>query len=382
MPRHLFCLVRREDGAIAPIMAAAILGLVVVSMWGANVVTIQGARRELQRAADLGALAGAANLPLVGLLSTGEPFITSCRYADDLLGPGGAPLANNLSTTKAGPTCATGTITVDPIIESPAVEQVQAALEDTVDGIYDTLGSPNICSPLVMLLDPLLQLLASSDCQRLQSALDGLPQNLSPATVTPRVRVTITDAVVAPVPMPGVFDEQRTLRTVAEARRRFKNLIVLPAVRTDALTGLVEPVDDLVTGAPAPLHDINPNPTAAAACGSLLPKVQEANDALAAELAGTVDFDLSQLILDARDLCDPPGGAAPVSPLDLAVEAARTGDPVVILRLFTMPVLGIPALDFTAAYLTQIGPDSFQATPIPLEELTSARGLFGGTLVG
>jgi len=159
---------------------------------------------------------------------------------------------------------------------------------------------------------------------------------------------------------------------------------VLPATCPNLL-GDPQICSDLTNGAPAPIDSIdlgNLNPTAASACG-LLVKVQEVNDALNAELADVAapSLDLSQLILDARDLCDPPAGATPPSPIDLAAEAAETGDPIVLLRLFEMPVLGIPALDFTAAYLDQVSEDTFSATPIPLADLTSARGLFGGTLV-
>jgi hypothetical protein len=371
----------REDGAVAPVMAAAMLVLVAVSLWGANVITIYGTQRELQRAADLGSLAGAANIPLVGLLSSGEPNATACLYADDLLQPVRSPLSNNLSTTGAGPRCSTGGVVVERIVELPYADEVEADLDELVDGIYDELGSPEICDPLVQLLDPLLALLSDVDCQAVKAALDGLPENLSPATVSPRVRVTVTDTVEAPVPLPGFFEGERSLRSSAVARRRFKNLIVLPAVRTDDLTGIATPVDDLVSGAPAPLDEINLNPTVLTACDTLLSKAQEANDALAAELAPTVEFDLTQLILDARDLCDPPGEAVPPSPLAVAAEAVGTGDPVIILRLFEMPVLGIPALDFTAAYLQQVSTDVFSATPIPVSELSSARGLFGASLV-
>lgn len=378
MPTLRSC--RREEGAIAPLVAAAMLGLILASLWGANVVTLSATRRELQRAADLGALAGAANLPLVGLLSSGEPFLTSCRYADALLTAGTSPLANNLAA-GAGPRCSTGSVVVEPIVETPTAEEVEAALAEVRDRVYDELGSPDICSPLVRVLDPLLASLSNTDCQTLQAALDGLPENLSPATVTPRVRMVVSGTVEPPVPIPGVFDGARTLRSEAVARRRFKNVIVLPAVRTNDVTGIVQPVDDLVSGAPAPLDEINPNPSAAEACGTLLPKVDEAADALSAELSPTVQLNLDQVILDARDVCDPPGNATPASPLALAVETARTGDPVVILRLFQMPVLGIPALDFTAAYLQQLTGDTFAATPIPLEELTAARGLFGASMV-
>lgn len=372
-----------EDGAAAPLIIVLVAGLVVTSLWGASTVSLYGVRREVERAANLSALAGAASIPLIGIFASGEPQSTACGQAERLLTQARAPLSNNLSVTSAGPTCLAGDVTIEPLADWPLVEEIRDALET----LTSTLGVPLnlICNPLVGgLLDPFLRSLTATDCATLRTAVDGLPENLSPATVTPRVRVGIRNRVEAPVPLPE-FDGEHIVSATAVARRRFKNLIVLPAVRTNSVTGIAQPVADLWSGVPAPITQINPNPAAASVRDLLLPILWQANDALGNAVNPLLppgsELDLSQLILDVQDLYDPPGGAAPPSPLDVAAEAARTGDPVVILRIFRMPILGIPALDFTAAYLTPLANGSFQALPIPLTNLTTAQGLFGATLV-
>jgi hypothetical protein len=496
----------RERGAIAPLLAVLVSTLILFSLWGANQVSLVGVRREQQKAADLGGLAGAANVPMVGLFASGEPQATACEYVEKLLARDSSPLANNLTETRTGPTCAARTVEVEPLIEFPGlawflgrldglagdeqaqvrgalddlwsaadaeIEKARAALADAIDELERTLGvtlddpdlSSDLCNPVnlaaIRAIDPFFTTLTDTDCASLRDALAGLPGNLSPAAVTPAVRVRVANRVRPPVPLPEFLngasaDGAWSITATAAARRRFKNLIVLPAVAPSDLCGSspepslevpapsppalpepsplpqpsCEPVDPCppldaespVCGVPQPLDTpINVNPTLADVRDVLIPALWEANEAVGdavapylppgeslyarvkadptlgpyvpGEAEGTLPpedaFDLGQLIRDAQDLYDPPPGGAAPRPVDVAAEAARTGEPVVILRLFRMPVLGVPAFDVTAAYLDLSACEStpdltvpcFRATPIPVEQLAAATGLFGATLI-
>jgi hypothetical protein len=366
---------RNEDGALLPIVAVAISGIVVASMWAANTAGAAAVRHETQRAADLAALAGAADIPLIGALSSDQPGATACAE----LARAGAPLGKRLS--GSAPACGADA-TITPIVEWNAVDQVRAALSNLQRSLG--LATPSLCQPLVAAaIDPFLASLTATDCARVQQALNGMPDNISPAVVSPRVQVDVSQRVKAVIPIMDM-GKTKTIRLHAIARRRFKNLIVLPAVKTAAL-GLPQPVADAISGAPADLSNINPNPAAATVRDTLMRKLFDANARIGAKvnplLPAGYEFDLSELLRDVQDLYDPPTGATPPSPLQVAAEAARTGDPVVVLRLFRYPLLGIPAFDFTAAYLSPLAAGHFQATPIPVSQLTAARGLFAASLV-
>lgn len=353
---------RDETGAISVLLAALSLGLVALAIASVNAAGLIGVRREAQRAANLSALAGAAGLPLVGLLSSPEPQTTSCNQIDKSFASSSALLTPELGNGLV-PQCGSGgTVTAE--FDWSTVETLRTAL--------DTLLSPielpvELCPPIVGgLLNPIIGELTALECASLEAAIGGMPENLSPALITPRVKVAIQGTYEAFVPIP-VFAGDRAVDAEATARRRFKNLIVLPAVN----------------GVPQPLNDLNP--TATEVRDTLLPAVEQANSAVAGALDPLlppgVSFDLSGLISDLFDLYDPPGAAPAPSPLEVAEAAVDAGDPVILLRLFDMPVLGIPALDFTAAYLNRLGDGSFNATPIPVAQLASASGLFGASIV-
>jgi hypothetical protein len=363
---------RGEEGAIAPLMAALIGGLVLITLWAANGATLIGVKREHQRAANLSALAGAANLPLIGLLAPSEPQTTACDQAERLLTPAAAPLSNELAATAAGPTCVDG-VTVEALVDWALIDRVREALNQYIDPVQ----ARNLCGPLRGLIDPLLALLSVDECRRLEAVIDALPDNLSPAALTPRVRVTIREKVEAPVPIPGFFSGVNTLSATALARRRFKNIVVVPAVLTSA--GLPRIVGDLISGAPGPLDNLDPNITAARVRNEIMPALWRANQEMASRTNGRVD--MTGMLLDVEDMYNPPTGGAAPDPAAVAREAIRRREPVFILRVFTMPVLGIPALDFTAGYLTPLANGNFEVRPVPLEDLARANGLFGATLV-
>ena len=366
---------RNETGAISVLLAALSLGMVVLALAGANAAGLVGVRREAQRAANLGALAGAANLPLVGLLASPEPHTTSCAQVQKAFAPSSALLTPELGS-GAVPSCGAG-VTVSAEVDWARVDAARDALALLIDSADlpadlcepvlvapadELLGTPEIYT----LVDPILAGMTDAECASLDAAIDGLPDNLSPATTTPRVSVHVEGTYNAFVPMPS-FAGDHVVDAEATARRRFKNLVVLPAIN----------------GAPQPLDDLNP--TATDARDTLLPEFETAaaalSDAVAPYMPAGVSFDLSGLFVDVYDLYDPPAAAPAPSPLEVAEAAVESGEPVVLLRLLQMPVLGIPALDFTAAYLSRLSDGSFQATPIPVSELSAATGLFGATLV-
>lgn len=366
---------RSETGAISVLLAALSLGMVVLALAGANAAGLVGVRREAQRAANLGALAGAANLPLVGLLASPEPNTTSCAQVQKAFAPTSALLTPELGSGTV-PTCGAG-VTVSAEVDWARID----AARDALSLLINSASLPaDLCAPILLapanellglpelytLADPLLASMTDLECAALDAAIDGLPDNLSPALVTPRVTVRVEGTYDAFVPMPA-FAGDHPVDAEATARRRFKNLIVLPAVN----------------GAPQPLDDLNP--TAADVRDTLLPQLESAaaamSDAVAPFMPAGGGFDLSGLFVDLYDLYDPPAAAPSPSPLELAEAAVESGEPVVLLRLFQMPVLGIPALDFTAAYLSRVSDGSFAVTPVPVSQLSAATGLFGASLV-
>ena len=409
---------RNETGAISVLLAAISLGLVVLVLAGSNAAGLLGVRREAQRAANLAALAGAANLPLLGLLSSPEPQSTSCAQVDKTFAPSSALLTPELGDGTV-PRCGDGvTVTaeadwarveavrdalalllgslnlpadlcaavepvldpidpvLDPVLEDPILEETTDTVLEPIDPVLDPivkdpikvvgLSFSSASSASADLIDPLLGELTDLECASLAGAIRGLPDNLSPAVITPRVKVLVQGLYEAFVPMPA-FAGEHAVDAEATARRRFKNLVVLPAVN----------------GAPQPLDDLNP--TATAARDTLLPELESAATALGTALApylpAGVAFDLSGLFVDLYDIYDPPSTAPAPSPLEVAEAAVASGEPVVLLRLFTVPVLGIPALDFTAAYLTKLSDGSFEAVPVPVAQLSAASGLFSASLV-
>lgn len=353
-----------DRGAVAIILGGAMLAMVVASLGAADVASVTAAKEESQRAADLSALAAAANLPLVGILSATEPATTACTRAASLLAEDPSPLLNRLAVGPA-PTCDSGGVTVSTNAVWDTVQTVQTAL----NSLLGTAGILNLaCSPLAI-LNPLLFGLTGVSCTSLAAAITNLPSRLSPALLAPRVTVGVESVIDPPVPLPG-FGEERTISTEATARRRFKNVVVVPAVGMG----------------PAALSNMNLNITAAQVRDTLLPGLMTAATALDGAidplLPPGVSLNLTDLFLDIRDIYDPPTGAQPPSVAEVAREAYESGEPVVVMRLFQMPVLNIPALDFTASYLSPLATGGhFSAVPIPTEQLVSARGLFGATLV-
>ncbi len=366
---------RNETGAISVLLAALSLGMVVLALAGANAAGLVGVRREAQRAANLGALAGAANLPLVGLLASPEPNTTSCAQVQKAFAPSSALLTPELGA-GAVPSCGAG-VTVSADVDWARADAARDALALLINSaaLPADLCAPVLVAPanqllglpeITTLIDPLLAGMTDLECASLDAAIDGLPHNLSPALLTPRVTVRVEGTYEAFVPMPS-FVGDHVVAAEATARRRFKNLVVLPAVN----------------GAPQPLDDLNP--TATDVRDALLPQLESAAAAMSAAVTSFmpagVGFDLSGLFVDLYDLYDPPGSAPSPSPLEVAEAAVASGEPVVLLRLFQMPVLGIPALDFTAAYLSQVSDGTFRVTPVPVSQLSAATGLFGASLV-
>ena len=346
-----------ERGAVAVVLVSAMVGLVAVSMWGVSAATISGVKREAQRAADLSALAAAANLPLVGVLSPSEPSTTACAEATRLLGDNPSPLLNRLSVGPP-PACGAGVI-----VSQGAAWDTVTAIQNSLNTLLNTTGllNPLLCNPLVnLLLDPLLHGLNIASCTELRDALTNLPTRLSPALITPRVTIRVNALVKPPVGLAGMGDE-RALTVEAIARRRFKNVIVLPA---------------LPDNSPAKLASLNLNQTATQVRDTFLPALQTAatavDDLLDPLLPAGTGLNLTDVLLDVRDVYDPPAGVTPPSPLAGSQEAIRTGDPVVLIRLFRMPIVNIPAFDFTASYLSALPNGTFRALPIPAEQLAAA----------
>lgn len=215
---------RSERGATAVLVGIVVPLLLAMVGLGSEVMVLSAADRELQRTADQAALAAAAQRPVVDTGAIGG-FPLLAGLLAGLLHPG-APSAADIACPTAEhnaersqvlgafaaqlPTCDNGLVTVTP--ESDASDVLNEA-----EGLLGDLTGIAVTPTLEALL-----------------AAVGLPvdvEGLIPAVATPRVRVSVTgDVTTAFRQLIADDGAPSTLTREAVARRRFKNVLLLPTV--------------------------------------------------------------------------------------------------------------------------------------------------------
>ena len=347
---------RRDDGAVA-VVWAIVLSLLVAPLTGLALTTYvrTGVSAELQRAADAGALAGAASIPLGDL-----------NY-----------LAAYLAATNLGPTTAVGTTlatylppgAANPLTVACAHAVQSLAVDNGFSGKWAAPHGAPTCSArylpdsslgatlggcLTNLLSPVAPLLGGLTVPDVTRLL--------PALAHPGVEVTVT--YKARGPMDELVDPAGTPSThtvVSRAVRRFKDLVVVPTVAPNKIPligGLLGPV--LVPAT------IDLNPTVNAVSTTLYTTLSTTSTLLNPLLSvlGCSGI-LTGLADDLHDLNPNTSSQPPPTAAQIIADARAMQTPLLALRMPADPtnLLKVPFLDFVPMCVNPTG--SLTAVPLP-----------------
>ena len=435
---------RDEKGAVLVIVAVVMTALLTLSAGGILVFTLYGANREMQKAADQAALAGAAALPLlrpgvaleslnmnpvyaltddVGLdvplksLVSGvpDPRAVACAYGQNNLENSSARLIT-IYGSNANPSLG-GYCTNAPWSDGrilPTVSGLATPLTGCINSLTSSLTS------LISQLQGALSLpLLGGILGNINATIDQLTgvlnavrnlEALSPALLTPEMTVRVRSGVNPPMMsmITGGAGIQMTVQ--ATASRRLKNAVVLP--NTPTLTD-VSLNTALAATKPTIMNALN-GPGAA----SLNNQLNTLMSGLGLSGCQNLLSSSSKLVQDIDDIYNPPASGPAPSGADLlrgALTAAQqsaagagqnvnnlAGEAVLVIRqgpspsslssllgpVFALlgPVLGvsletqIPALDVVAVAAHNLE-DGNISNPDLISDLAAARGLFTATLV-
>lgn len=326
---------RRDDGAVAVLYAIVLAGVLApVFALSTTALVRSTTNGELQRAGDAGALAGAAAIPF-GDVNFARNFLaataggpTDRRLRDlGLSYDGEDPLdvaCNDVALPNANDSHGLGSRYATAVSCHPSYvsnPDVLTELEDCASGLA-SLPAPAPSLPGV------------PSVPSLPSTPDLSP--LLPALLYPGVRVDMSWHVTGP------FDQivngaGATETTTSVARRRFKNMVVVPEV------GL--PRD----------HSINLNPLV----GNVRNTAIDAMDETERILAATPQTAPCSSVLDGAhddilDAIDPPAGGPTAQ--EIISDAIASDSPLVVARVVSgVEGLAIPYLDFVPVCAEEIG---------------------------
>jgi hypothetical protein len=270
---------RDERGAVLVIVALVMSALLTLSAGGIMLFTLYGSHREMQKAADQAALAGAAALPLlrpgqvlgevpglnlaynltdnVGLdvplksLVQGipDPRAVACAYGSksmegtsaNLVTKFGSPPSPAASTFCSSSPWNDGRINPTLNSLSTPLSACVNSLTSSINGVIATLTSSLsnlVCLPLLGCALGTVTESVNDTIARLQSVLVSVQnlEALAPALLTPEMTVTVKSGVKPPMLSVITGSDGVQMTATATAERRLKNAIVLPD--TPALTGV------------------------------------------------------------------------------------------------------------------------------------------------
>ncbi|MEX0789957.1 MAG: pilus assembly protein TadG-related protein [Actinomycetota bacterium] len=429
-------IMQRDDGAVMVIVALVMIPLMVLTAGGVGSFTLYGSQRELQKAADQAALAGAAALPplnpnvvfeslpfpipntdpifeLTGSRYFDLPRLTSlvpdprsvaCEYGAEGLSGDSASLVNAFG---GEPSVALSTLCADrritPTMQSTPIYQC-------LDQIAGALTTRLRILETNLLLAPLLPDVLAAVLEPVNRAVGALNQ-VVPAALSPTMKVDVASRV-----RPPMFDligvEGLDVTVSATATRRLKNAVMVPIVPG----GSVGPV--VTDGINLNQALAEPQPALIETLGIIDSQLNELTASLG--LAGCQNL-LHGVRQDLGDIYNPPVGPAP-SAADLvkesvdAIEAASAasgvalaelagdayyaigaGDPAGSIGSVVSDVVGpllastalallgpitatqIPTLDVAIVIFTDAGNEDYRAAVI---DAANARGLFRAVLTG
>ncbi|MGH9266745.1 MAG: hypothetical protein ACRD0D_01055, partial [Acidimicrobiales bacterium] len=366
-----------ETGAVS-ILAALLAVFVLLPLVGVATTAYvrAGSLAELRRAADAGALAGAASIPLASLefvedylagtplapyfsVTTPDPLAVACDQAlaatgydglfGDRFGPGGG----------GNPVACTAEFLPDP-----------GFTQKFSDCVQDVTGlAPGALAGLLPVILPgVVPFPSSLDSPGLMAVL-GL-KSMLPAIFSPRVKVTLTRGVRGP--LEGLSDPSSAgaTQTVSSvARRRIKNAVVVPGTHgNSAHIGLTAPLALTRNAVLAEMDALN-----AALTGPILSLLG----------AGRCSGDFTSVADDLADLVNPPetGG---LRPHDIIEGVWGRGDYLLVFKKVpgnpTGP-LKIPALDLVPVCVERLGNGSYQGLIDTSGCIANAQGAFRASLV-
>lgn len=425
-----------ERGAVLLTVALVMTALMLLVAGGIGTFTMFGAQRELQKAADQAALAGAAALPIAypnAILSNLEalpfpdgitdpafellgeagvdiprlseivpdPRAVACAYGSDSLSGNSASLINSFGTAPANPPstiCSDGRVA--PTMQSTALLNcVNSIVASVTARVTSAVGSLPLLSGL---LNPILAAILGDPSNPEPGTVHALVNALNmalPAVLSPRMQVEVSSGFEPPLLSLITGDDGVQMKATAVAQRRLKNAVVVPLV-------------------PGGVGSVNFNTALNQAQGPLIETLGNVDTQLntltkALGLPSCNNL-LTDLRTDLSDLYNPPLGPAP-SARDLVDEAIRAaqsaasrapasiddvgeavltvapGEPVPVSTLIgaiagplTEPLISllgftqIPALDVAPFIFTELGEGDISGTIIAV---ANARGLFRATLV-
>lgn len=357
-----------DRGAVLIIVASFMVVLLTLSAGGIMLFTLYGANREMQKAADQAALAGAASLPLLdpGVLTNGfpvaplldttysitdstgldiprigsvpDPKAVACAYGTHNLKGSNAHL---IGVFGAAPDSAPATVCASApwsdvrVFPTVHPNNISNCLGGVVSGVTSRLNS-------VLGLGGLLGLLGISldDIMAPVVELQDSLNKLAPALMTPTMTVEVHSGVEPPLLSFITGSNGVQMAVTATARRQLKNAIVLPD------TGELVPGLNLNTALAMPRDDI-------------LETLDTINNQLNQLMVGLPGLESCQNVLvplrnDIADLYNPPDGGGP--PIRQVIDDA-------VLAADTAVTRGGPALNEMAgeAFLVISGEGSTQS---------------------
>jgi hypothetical protein len=356
-----------DDGAVAVIVALLLaFALIPALALGTGTYVRSSTSTELQRAADSGALAGAAEIPLgdinfaenylatitgtgvvttlqsLGVQNAGQlpdPLVDACKVA-----LADATNTQNLASSYATfdhnslPPDPAVTTTSDPNAWCKAKYLTDAGVLGSAQNCINSIGGLNNLG-LLSLLNLGLGALSPT---KLLSALDGT----LPALLEPGIQVTTSWKVKAP--FDNVFNSDGSTQTSTSiARRLFKNAVVVPSIPIGGTTINVNPTLQITRT--QLLSTLSSVESLLETLGGLVPGL--------ASCAAIID----NLSGDLADAVDPPdNGPSLQTLLDNAVADTADGHPVLAVST-TVTGLGVPFLDIVPVCMEKTATNQYVA---------------------
>lgn len=254
--------------------------LLTLTAGGIMLFTLYGSQREMQKAADQAALAGAAGMPLLnpgqtlsslplntiydltddvgldvpikGLSNVPDPRAVACAYGTRSLEADSAKFVANFHIAATGlPSSYCSNAPWSDARVNPTLNTLSTPLSTCVNGLTTNIN--NTINSLIAgknsLLGNLLALLGlgmtaaqvtaivDATVAQLTGVLKSVQnlEALSPALLTPEMTVTVTDKVKPPLVGMITGGDGVQMKVTATAKRHLKNAVVLP--NTSALLG-------------------------------------------------------------------------------------------------------------------------------------------------
>ncbi len=425
---------QRDDGAVIVIVALVMVPLMVLTAGGVGMFPLYGSQRELQKAADQAALAGAAALPLLNpnvafqnlpfpipntdptfeltglqyfdLPRLGElvpdPRSVACEYGAEALSGDSASM---ITAFGADPSAPQPTLCEDYRV-APAMQSTP--VYDCLDHVVNTVTSRLRILETNILLKPLVPDVLAEVLSPVQRAVNALNQ-LVPAALSPKMKVDVASRVRPPMfELLGADGLDMTIS--ATATRRMKNAVVVPLVPGGAVgpvvtndlnlnQALAEPQPALIEtlGEIDGQLNVLTSSLGLAECQNLLQGVQQDLGDIYNPPTGTAPFAVD-LVKESVEAAEAASAASGVALSELAGEAyyaIGAGDPAGSIGSIVSDVVGpllastalallgpitatqIPTLDVAIVVFTDIGNEDYRATVI---DAANARGLFRAVL--